>query len=287
MPTKTTSPQTKEAIMTTDKKQKKPATAGSSKTLQARVALVATKRRSAQKKAIMPAVAPTASSSPGTNPSIGGAMGGGATTPVSATAAAAPAQPSVVNPVPTVAYPIIPASFAVVPLKKFKGYLPNHYELAAVAGAVSDLLRFTTYGSVMGASAVPAETLGESLSRAIQWRDLRDETEAFAVYVKTEDATAWKEAMGYVDEVRPLFTYAVAKNASLATQFPSLAAFLAASKELALEGAATRVKKAKAKAEGAKKAESAAASTPASPTSSEDDEDATTAPKTVTVTTQG
>jgi hypothetical protein len=170
-----------------------------------------------------------------------------------------PASPTVANEPPVVVIPEVPDNFtAPTTMRGFKGYYPNKSELAALPGALSDLGNFAEYATVLGNTAPPASAVTSTVSVGMSWRQLRISTEAWDAYVKTQDAIAWKAAVTLLDEVKVLFLYAVSKNATLATKYPSLLAYFNVSKETAAQGSVTRKKNAKTKAAAALVAATAA-----------------------------
>jgi len=166
----------------------------------------------------------------------------------------------------------------------FKGYYPSSIELESMPGVVNDLGAFTEYTNVLGNSAVPASTLTSRIVLALGWRGVRDTTEAWDEYVKVQDALAWKSAMTALDEVKPLFLFAVSKNPSLATTYSWLAKLFNAPKAISEQANATKAKNKAAKAKTAAEAATAAAVATATEASNkETDATAPTPPKTVTV----
>jgi hypothetical protein len=149
---------------------------------------------------------------------------------------------------PNVTLPLIPASFNQPAMSVFRGSYPNKFELLAMPAAVNDLGRFVDYTSLLGSSATPAATFAAVVTRGLAWRAIRQEAEDWVTYVKAEDAMAWKAVSPILDEVRPLFLFAVSKNASIASTYPGLAQLFNASKEVAKAAKTTRAKNAKATA---------------------------------------
>jgi hypothetical protein len=140
----------------------------------------------------------------------------------------------------------------------FRGHYPTKIELAAMAGAISDLGRFTDYATLLGTAATPAETFADALTTGVEWRSQRDSAEAWEAYAKAQDALAWKTAMTMMDEVKPLFLLAASKDATLVSTYPRLAQLLDAGKVIAKQANATKQKNAKTKAVNAAAAAKAA-----------------------------
>jgi hypothetical protein len=154
----------------------------------------------------------------------------------------------------------VPAGFTPPAKKRGIGvYFPDQYESPVLPGVIVDLGRFADYESVLGNSAPPAATVSQALSTGLGWRKARLSAEAWEAYVKAGEASAWKAATPLLEEVKPLFLYAVSKNAALATKYPSLAAYCNAAKEASVHAVTTRKKNAKTKAAASAAAATAAA----------------------------
>lgn len=152
--------------------------------------------------------------------------------------------PSVVDEPPSVTYPVIPATYVDPDSRELNGFYPNKLELAAMAGVVSDLNAFSDYAETLGNKVEPAATLAGWITRALSWRMLRNETEQWSAYVMGEDALSWKVALIGLDDLKPLFTFAATKDATLATKYPSLAKLFGASKTIAKAVHNAKVRKA-------------------------------------------
>jgi hypothetical protein len=175
------------------------------------------------------------------------------TTPAATSSTVAPATTSVVSKAvddpPTVQAPPVPEGFVPPPnLLGYRAFAPRQLELMSLPGIITDLGNFTDYTSVIGVSAPPAATVQSKISTGLSWRKAHVLSEAWAAYVRSENAMAWKEATTLLDEIKPFFAYALAKNANLATAYPSLAAYFASTKAATAKATATREKNAKGKA---------------------------------------
>ncbi len=122
----------------------------------------------------------------------------------------------------------------------FRGYRPMASEIAAVPDTIDELQGFADYGSVFGITAPPASELSAGLSVAAQWTSVLSETTAWLQYVKSEEGTAWKDAMLLVEKMKPAFQLASAANPALHTQYPALARLLGASQVAAKRAVATK-----------------------------------------------
>jgi hypothetical protein len=151
-------------------------------------------------------------------------------------------------------------------MKQYRGSYPRKTEIMAAPNVVVELQRFVDYTALLGASAPPAATVASSLSAAVKWGVLRSSTDAWSNYVRAEYAMAWQTANTLLDEVKPLFFIALAKNSLLATLYPSLTQLFNASKVSARQAATTKKKAAKAAAEAAASAAKEAATRTTTPT---------------------
>jgi hypothetical protein len=114
----------------------------------------------------------------------------------------------------------------------FRGCYPSKSELAAAPAAISDLARFATCSATLG-TAAPSPTLAISLlTSALGWHK----------YVRAQDALAWQSAMICMDELKPLFLIALAKDSSLGALYPGLTAMFTASRVSARQAATTKRK---------------------------------------------
>ncbi len=155
--------------------------------------------------------------------------------------------------------PSVPAGFVLPDMDAFRGSYPNKNELVAAPLALTDLGNFTSYPTVLGSSAPAEPAVAGKLSVAISWRAVRNESQAWLAYVNAQDAIAWKAALSSLDEVKPLFLIAVAKNPELAGTFPGLSQMFDAGKVVAAKALATKKKATEAEAKAAKKAAAAQA----------------------------
>ena len=187
-----------------------------------------------------------------------------ASSPVVAAPVGASTLPGVVSSPPAADIPSVPAGFVAPNYRDFLGFHPSSRELGAASMAITDLQRFSDYLTVLGSAAPPAAAIAAALTLGTEWRAMRDSTESWDQYARAQDAMAWKNALTLVDELKPLFLNAVAKNATLASQYPGLTQMFDAQKAPAKQAVATRKRNAKAKADtAATAAQAAAAAAPA------------------------
>jgi hypothetical protein len=175
--------------------------------------------------------------------------------------------------------PSPPAGFIAPSWRDFLGYRPTSREIAAATTAIADLGSFDDYVAVLGSAVPAAASIATALQLGVGWRGMRDSTATWDVYAKAQDSMAWKNALTLLDELKPVFLGAVAKNPALATKYAGLMQMFDAPKVVAELATATKKKNAKAKA--AATAAQAAAAPAAAPAATAETQ-ATTG-KTVTV----
>ncbi len=158
-----------------------------------------------------------------------------------------------------VTVPTVPAGCVLPDMDDFRGSHPTKNEIIAAPLALRDLGNFTDYETVLGSLAPAEPGLAGKLSVAISWRSLRNESQAWLAYVNAQDAIAWKVTLEALDELKPIFLIAVAKNPELAGTYPGLSQMFNASKVVAAKALATKKKAAQAEAKAAKKAAAAQA----------------------------
>jgi len=164
-------------------------------------------------------------------------------------------------PPPPDTVPSPPYGFLVPDMTGFRGWYPSRAELLAVQGAIDDLTSFADYSTVLGSSAPAPGGIVDALDDGLCWRTLRERTEAWDAYVRTRDGMAWRQAFTLLDDLKPLFTLAVAKKPDLAKRYPSLHALFSAPTVAAATSQKTRKKNTKA-AEERDRAAPAASATP-------------------------
>jgi hypothetical protein len=162
-------------------------------------------------------------------------------------AATSPPLPAALNAPPDVVFPT-PDGFQAPIARDFSGYRPTERLILAATTAINDLGNVDDYVAVFGSAVPAASKVAGAIALGIQWRDMRDLTETWDAYVRAQDALAWKAALLLLDELKPVFLNAIAKNGALASQYPGLTQLFQAPREYAKQAAATKAKKAKAKA---------------------------------------
>jgi hypothetical protein len=175
--------------------------------------------------------------------------------------------PNAVNAPATGLTPHVPNGFVPPNPRDYQGHRPSAREVAAATTAVLDLLNLEDYAAIFGATAPDADTVTTALRAAVDWRAVREEATAWAAYVTAQDVMAWKQALVLVEQMKPAFLSAVARNRALAARCPGLAQLVDAPKVVAKMALVTKARKKAASAaatEGPSPAE--AAPTPATPT---------------------
>ena len=173
------------------------------------------------------------------------------TSPVKLTApvpVAVAAPPNAMSPPPDVVIPSPPVGFMAPSWRDFLGYRPTSREIAAATTAIADLGNFDDYVAVLGSAVPTAASIASALQLGVSWRGMRDSTATWDVYAKAQDSMAWKNALTLLDELKPVFLGAVAKNPALATKYAGLMQMFDAPKVVAEQATATKKKNAKAKA---------------------------------------
>jgi hypothetical protein len=179
----------------------------------------------------------------------------------SASAQATPTSPmstAIAGPPTNVVIPPPPAGFVAPSGRAYMGYLPSARELAAASTAMSDLAAFDDYVALLGSAAPPAASVASAIGVGIQWATMRIPAEAWETYVRAQYGLAWKEAKTLLEELKPLFLHAMAKNPALASQYQGLTGMFDATKVAADKAIATKKRNAKTKAAQAKSTATAA-----------------------------
>jgi len=205
----------------------------------------------------------------------GGTTSRNAKVGASVTQANAP-TPTVLGP-PDVVTPSPPVGFVAPALNEVRGYHASAHVLAAANTAMADLGSFDNYVVLLGSAAPAAASVSNAISIALEWRAVRTPAKAWDTYVRAQYSLACKAALTLLDELKPLFLAAAAKDPSLALTYQGLTEIFEAPSLVATKAVATKKRNAQQKAAAAK---SIAAPTPAA----NSEADATdTATKAVTI----
>ncbi len=147
---------------------------------------------------------------------------------------------------PSVPVPVPPEGFVPIPGHDVVSSRPRQAQVANAAQVVDELRHFTNYDAIFGTLVPAAKRIASVLEFAVKWRAQRDAAAAWNTYVRTEDALAWDAAIGLLDELKPSFQRAVARDPALAAAHPRLATFFATHKQIAQRATATKKRKADA-----------------------------------------
>jgi hypothetical protein len=161
------------------------------------------------------------------------------------------AAAGVTDPLPTVDPPSPPAGY-VPPSKVGRSPRPQRAQLQLAPRVATELHNATSYVQQFGDAAPDPGGLASSLTLARAWSDKLQLASAWYKYVQQQEHLAWKHAMGLMGELKVPFDFRAARDPSVATEFPSTAAFLAESSDRSKRAAATRAKNDKAAVKKAK-----------------------------------
>jgi hypothetical protein len=166
---------------------------------------------------------------------------------------------------PDASVPSVPNGYVAVSPRAYQGYHPTAKELVAAPAAMADLERFVDYTAAFGSLVPSPEAITAALTSGVAWRALLGPSNEWNEYVKGQNGMAWKYALTLLDELKPAFLTAVAKNRALAQKYPGLYALLEAPREVAKQGLATKKKNGKTKAVATASAAQAAETSVAAP----------------------
>jgi hypothetical protein len=136
--------------------------------------------------------------------------------------------------------PVAPSGAVAPGGAAYRNLPPKSTELAALAGAVDDLKRFTTFAQVFGVTGLPYTQVVQAFDVGNQWSSMRKQTAAWDGFCETQEGISWGTIRAMMDRLRPLFEIAAAADPSLAVTFPSLAALFSAKSVIAHKAVATK-----------------------------------------------
>jgi len=150
-----------------------------------------------------------------------------------------------------------------VNLLDYRGAHPKAGQIAAVPSATAELnANAASYTETFGPAVPSAGQLAGKLTNASQWTAMRVAIEVFMLYVKSNEAVAWKSALTDLEELNAIFQVIAKQNPVLIDGFPELEKLLDVDKVVGQRAAATRAREAKTKAAGAGTPATATAVTP-------------------------
>jgi hypothetical protein len=169
------------------------------------------------------------------------------TVPVSSPVTAVPSAPPTTSSTvvlstspPVVNIPAAPAGFVPVNLLDYKGAHPKTGQVAAVPDAVAELTGSTTYATTFGPAAPEVGSFVQQLDDAVGWTQLRNEVEAFLLYVRSQEAVAWKAGLTQIDQAKAVYDITLVRNPSVPVLFPALTRLLEVTNAIGLKSAAAR-----------------------------------------------
>ncbi len=132
----------------------------------------------------------------------------------------------------------------------YRGIVPKRSELAVLGDAVSELGKSAEFSAVFGRTMPSVTYIIQVLTAANQWSLMRNKTDAWDLYARTQEGFSWMTARALMAKMKPVFEATASANADVATQFRSLGLLLGAAKVIAKRGATTRKGNAKSTAKG-------------------------------------
>jgi hypothetical protein len=126
-----------------------------------------------------------------------------------------------------------PAGYSAVPLSEYRASHPKAGQLAAVPGVIAELTGSSTYAAAFGPAAPDAGVFVQVLGNALGWTELRIAIETFLLYVKLQEAVAWKSGLTQIEQAKAIYDVVVARTPNVAVQFPALGQKAAASRKKA------------------------------------------------------
>jgi hypothetical protein len=169
----------------------------------------------------------------------------------SSISASASAAPIVVKPPPADAnIPSVPEGAEPTNGTDYRGIVPKKSELAVLGDVVTELENSTEFSALFGRTMPSVAYIIQVFTAANQWSVMRNKTDAWDLFARTQEGLTWLTARGLMTRMKPVFEATASANADVAIQFPSLGLLLGAAKVIAKRGATTRKGNAKSKANG-------------------------------------
>jgi len=154
-----------------------------------------------------------------------------------------PAPIGFIAPPPATAnIPSVPDGFEPTNGTSYRGLVPRTSELVALPLAIQNLLSFTDYAALIGATAPPLAEVLQTFQVSNEWSSMRNASSAWDAYSRDQEGVAWRAMRAIMTRLKPAFALAVKTNPSVATTYAGLASLLGAKVVSAQKGAATRKK---------------------------------------------
>jgi hypothetical protein len=163
----------------------------------------------------------------------------------------------VTEPVPTEVAPSPPETF--VASTQARGNRPQRTQINLALKVAAELRGSANYTQQFGDAAPNPVSVADALTLARGWSDKLQNAKAWYDYVRQEENIAWKQAFTISNPLRVPFEFRLARDASLADEYPSTDAFFGTAKVAAKKAIVTKKKK----KEKAEKLAAATSSTPA------------------------
>ena len=193
-------------------------------------------------KSVSPTVSPTIAPTAATATAV--------TVPTTAKTAVTSLGAGLLPPPPDVTIPSPPQGYEPTTGIQYRGIVPWTAELVLLPKVLQDLARFTSYASVLGATAPSYAQIVEILTVGNQWSTMRAASTTWDLYCRDQEGSAWRLINTLLERLRPAFALAVQGDASVASTYPSLAELLAVKKANAMKGVSTKQANKEAKAKG-------------------------------------
>jgi hypothetical protein len=149
------------------------------------------------------------------------------------------------NSLPSKRTPLPPKGFVAPAARDLLGSHPRQAEVALAPDVMEELAAFRDYDATFGSMVPASEDLVALIAFATSWRQERAAAAAWNLYVRAQDAVAWKVTLAALDELKPAFKLALTRRPGLRRSYPRLVAFFDAHKQIAQRALATKRKKTK------------------------------------------
>ncbi len=154
--------------------------------------------------------------------------------------------PSAAEPLPSGVAPTPPSTYVQVKLTR-AGRRPLRAQVNLALKVATEIRGSTDYVQQFGSAAPNPGTVADALTLARGWSDKLQNATAWYEYVRQQENLAWTQATAILAPLRVPFEFRLARDASLAEEYPSTEAFFGAASANATKAAATRKSKKKEK----------------------------------------
>lgn len=127
------------------------------------------------------------------------------------------------------------------------GLRPKAAQAANAAAVAKEITESTTYVADFGSRAPAAAQVAFVVTNAAKWRETWQAARRFFVYA-SEQRAAWENtALAQMDALKPAFSYATTRDATVEEKYAATAQYLGATNAIAARAATSRKAKAKEK----------------------------------------